>query len=55
VTRGILDAPHLRNNRFGRGQVMVRMVDGKCLAVDSTGRPLSERERLEKLAKERIS
>jgi hypothetical protein len=46
VTSGILDAPQLRNNRFGRGQVITRMVDGQCLAVDRTGVPLSERERL---------
>ena len=46
VTSGILDAPQLRNNRFGRGQVITRMVNGQCLAVDRTGVPLSECERL---------
>jgi methylmalonyl-CoA mutase cobalamin-binding subunit len=46
VTSGILDAPQLKNNRFGRGQVRTRTVDGACLAVDSKGSPLSEEQRL---------
>lgn len=47
VTRGILDAPQLQNNRFARGQVVTRIVNGGCQAVDpATGRPLSETERL---------
>jgi methylmalonyl-CoA mutase cobalamin-binding subunit len=50
VTRGILDAPHLRNNQYGRGQVVTRIIDGQCLAVDSKNRPLSERARLEDIA-----
>jgi len=46
VTTGILDAPHLRSNPFGRGQVTTRIVHGACLAVDRAGHPLSERTRL---------
>jgi hypothetical protein len=49
VTSGILDAPHLRNNRFARGAVITRMVSGACLAVDSNGRPVTESERLEQI------
>jgi AcrR family transcriptional regulator len=49
VTSGILDAPQLRNNRFGRGQVRTRIVDGACMVVDEAGRPLSEGERLQAL------
>ncbi len=49
VTRGILDATQLRNNRFGKGQVMTRIIAGQNLAIDPTGRPLSETERLENL------
>ncbi|MBN2004591.1 MAG: cobalamin-dependent protein [Anaerolineae bacterium] len=51
VTRGILDAPHLRNNPFARG-VVTTLVDarGACVAVDSAaGEPLSEAERLASL------
>jgi hypothetical protein len=48
VTRGILDAPHLRNNPFGCGRVVTRIDRrGACVAVDPvTGRELSERERI---------
>ena len=46
VTSGILDAPQLRNNRFGRGQMRTRIVEGACVAVDEAGQPLREAERL---------
>lgn len=46
VSRGIMDAPQLRNNPYGLGRVQTRIVDGKCLAVDADGRLLSETERL---------
>jgi hypothetical protein len=46
VTTGILDAPHLRNNPFGRGIINTRMDAGACIAIDSSGKPLSEAERL---------
>jgi hypothetical protein len=49
VTRGILDAPQLRNNPFGRGQIITRIINGQCQAVDSTGHPLSEDGRLANL------
>jgi len=52
VTRGVLDAPHLRNNPYGRGQVATRIIEGKCLAVDEAGRPLSEEQRLPRLGLE---
>lgn len=45
VTSGILDAPQLRNNRFGRGQVRTRIVEGACVAVDGSGSPWSEADR----------
>jgi len=51
VTTGILDAPHLRNNPYARGQIVTRIdARGACVAVDpATGRPLSERERIARL------
>jgi methylmalonyl-CoA mutase cobalamin-binding subunit len=51
VTTGILDAPHLRNNPFARGQIVTRIVPrGACVAVDpTTGRALSEEERIAEL------
>jgi len=51
VTSGVMDAPHLKNNPFARGQIATR-IDGRgaCVAVDpETGRPISEAERLETL------
>ncbi len=51
VTSGLLDAPHLRNNSFARGQIVTRIDPrGACVAVDPTdGRPLSEEERIARL------
>jgi methylmalonyl-CoA mutase cobalamin-binding subunit len=47
VTAGVLDAPQLRNNRFGRGAIATRIDPrGACVAVDAEGRPLTEAERL---------
>jgi methylmalonyl-CoA mutase cobalamin-binding subunit len=53
VTTGILDAPHLRNNRFGRGTVVTRIDrQGACVAVDALGGGvLTEAERLLALSK----
>jgi hypothetical protein len=50
VTMGLLDAPQLRGNRFGRGEVVTRIVDGACLAIDPVnGQPLSEAERIDRI------
>ena len=46
VTSGILDAPQLRNNPFGRGEIRTRVIHGACMAVGGDGKPLSEAERL---------
>ncbi len=56
VTMGILDAPHLRNNPFARGQIVTRIDRrGACVAVDrTTNQSLSERERIRQLYKEGI-
>ncbi len=49
VTTGVMDAPQLRNNKFGRGQARTRIVDGACVSVDERGNPISERQRIERL------
>lgn len=54
VTSGILDAPQLKNNRFGRGGVRTQIANGMCLAVDGEGRPLSEKARLSAVRKEQV-
>ncbi|HSM69964.1 MAG TPA: cobalamin B12-binding domain-containing protein [Anaerolineales bacterium] len=46
VTSGLMDAPQLRNNKFGRGEVRTRIVDGASVAVDLKGETLGEKERL---------
>ena len=46
VTSGILDAPQLRNNPYGRGQVMTRIIYGACNPVSPNGKSLAEAERL---------
>jgi methylmalonyl-CoA mutase cobalamin-binding subunit len=51
VTTGILDAPHLLNNRFAQGRIVSRIDSrGACLAVErSTGSPVTEEERISSL------
>jgi len=51
VTSGVLDAPHLRNNPFARGQIVTRIdARGACVAVDpTTGQVLLEEDRIGRL------
>jgi B12 binding domain len=46
VTSGLMDAPQLRSNRFGQGAVRTRIIDGMCVAVDDTGQPIAEYDRI---------
>jgi hypothetical protein len=52
---GILDAPHLKNNPFGRGLTATMIDDkGECIAIEpTTGKPLREKERIERLFNDR--
>jgi len=49
VTNGVMDAPHLKNNLFARGEVQTRVINGACMSVDDDGHPISESVRLNKL------
>jgi len=49
VTSGILDAPQLRNNPFGRGKMVTRIIDGACVAIDENGKIIPENLRLASL------
>jgi methylmalonyl-CoA mutase cobalamin-binding subunit len=51
VTTGLLDAPHLLNNPFARGEIVTRIDErGACVAVEATGgHPISEEERIANL------
>lgn len=40
VTTGILDAPQLKNNKFARGQIRTRIMDGACIVVVENNRKL---------------
>jgi len=50
VTLGLMDAPQLRNNKFGRGQVRTRIVNGASVEVGENGAPLSLRDRISRLS-----
>ncbi len=51
VKTGLLDAPQLKNNPYGRGQIITRIDKrGDCIAVDlHTGDPISEDNRITSL------
>jgi methylmalonyl-CoA mutase cobalamin-binding subunit len=47
VKKGILDAPHLKNNSFARGEIITRNINGACEVVNQQGKKISEADRLE--------
>jgi hypothetical protein len=49
VTEGILDAPQLLNNRFAKGTIRTRVVNGACIVEDDNNHPINEVTRLAKL------
>jgi hypothetical protein len=53
VTRGLLDAPQLRNNKFGRGEIRTRILNGANVTVDSHGKIMQETRRLSNLMQPR--
>jgi methylmalonyl-CoA mutase cobalamin-binding subunit len=55
VTSGVLDAPHLRNNPFARGQIVTHMDRrGACVVVDpATEHILSEEDRIGRLERDK--
>jgi len=44
-----MDAPQLRNNKFGRGQVKTSIVNGASVAVDHKGKLIPESKRIAQL------
>lgn len=47
VTRGLLDAPQLKNNPYALGRSITGIVEGSCREIDpKSGKPLDERSRL---------
>lgn len=53
VTCGLLDAPQLRNNKYGRGDVRTMIRNGANVAVDAKGKAIAEQERLSRLIESR--
>jgi hypothetical protein len=49
VTSGLMDAPQLRNNKFGRGQVKTSIVNSASVTVNKKGKPISESKRIARL------
>lgn len=50
VQLGILDAPHLKGHPLAKGEIVTRIIDGACVAVDpKSGKPLGESQRLKAL------
>jgi hypothetical protein len=49
VAYGIMDAPQLKNNPFGRGEVITRLINGGCDAVGPDGNAIAEAGRLSQL------
>jgi len=48
VEYGIFDAPHLQNNKYARGEITTKIIDGACYSWDSLLKiKLNERERIE--------
>lgn len=46
VTSGLLDAPQLRNNKFGCGKIRTSIINGACVTFDAEGNALTEVKRL---------
>ncbi|WKZ36953.1 MAG: cobalamin B12-binding domain-containing protein [Anaerolineales bacterium] len=53
VTSGLMDAPQLRNNKFGRGEVRTRIVNGASVAVNKKGKLIPESRRIAKIRERR--
>lgn len=53
VTNGLMDAPQLRNNKYGRGMIRTSIVDGANVVVDENGRAIDEQERISNLVQQR--
>jgi len=49
VTSGLMDAPQLRNNRFGRGEARTSIIHGASVAVNRKGKPIREGRRISEL------
>ncbi|MDD3628608.1 MAG: cobalamin B12-binding domain-containing protein [Actinomycetota bacterium] len=49
IKKGILDAPHLYGVKAANGTIRTMFIDGMITVIDENGRPISERERLDRI------
>lgn len=49
IKSGILDAPHLFGVRAAKGTIKTMFLDGKNISVDEEGKPISEKDRLNRI------
>jgi hypothetical protein len=49
IRKGILDAPHLKGVAAAKGKIITGFKMGACMVLDSSGKILSERERLKNI------
>jgi hypothetical protein len=49
IKSGILDAPHLCGVKAANGTIRTMIIDGKNVAVDEDYKPVSEKDRLDKI------
>lgn len=55
VTAGILDAPQLQGNQFGRGEIRTTIQNGACVSIDPhTKKALDENHRLRRIRRSKI-
>lgn len=52
---GLLDAPHFKGNRFARGELKTREVNGAYYAIDDNGKILREEERIDRVFKKYLN
>ena len=45
---GIMDAPHLKNNSFARGEIRTQIINGACEAINERNQKIPEKLRLAK-------
>jgi len=51
VCIGLLDASHLKGNKYAKGEIKTKIIDGACRIIDEDGKKLTEKKRVENILK----